>query len=114
MKIDAYSFGSITIEGKTFTSDVVIYPDRVDPSWWREEGHRLAIIDLEKVLKAEPEVLIIGTGYAGLMSVPDQVRNFLVSKGIELRVEKTTKAVDLYNEARQAGQKVVAAFHLTC
>lgn len=33
MKIDHYSFGKIIINGKTYPSDVIIYPDSVDSSW---------------------------------------------------------------------------------
>jgi len=32
MKIDSYSFGRIVIDGQVYTSDVIIYPDRVDAS----------------------------------------------------------------------------------
>ena len=39
MKIEAFTFGSITIEGKTYTGDVIVYPDRVDESWPREEEY---------------------------------------------------------------------------
>lgn len=113
MKIEYYSFGNIIIDGKTYTSDVVIYPDRVDAAWWREEGHRLQIKDLTSLLNAKPHLLIIGTGYAGVMSVPEAVKGFIRSKGIEVIVEKTGKAVELYNAA-PAGKTVIAAFHITC
>jgi hypothetical protein len=113
MKIDAYSFGSITVDGETYTSDVIIYPGRVDPSWWRKEGHRLAIADLTDIVRAKPEVLVIGRGYAGVMSVPDEVRNYLVSQGIEIHVKKTTEAVQLFNSL-QKGRIVIGAFHITC
>jgi len=33
MHISDYRFGRIVIDGKTYTSDVIVYPDRVDPSW---------------------------------------------------------------------------------
>jgi len=50
MKIDQYAFGKIVIDGKTYTSDVIIYPEKVDASWWRKEGHRLQPADLEKIV----------------------------------------------------------------
>jgi hypothetical protein len=73
MKIDSYSFGRIVIEGQAYTSDVVIYRDRVDASWWRKEGHRLHADDIAEALNAHPDVLIIGTGYEGVMAVPKEV-----------------------------------------
>ena len=40
MKIDSFNFGAITIEGRTFTTDVIVFPDRVNDDWRREEEHR--------------------------------------------------------------------------
>ena len=57
MIIEHYSFGRITVDGKTYTSDVIIYPGRVDASWWRREGHNLQAVDLTGVIKAKPEIL---------------------------------------------------------
>ena len=113
MKIDSFSFGIISIGGTTYTSDVIVYPDRVQSPWLREEEHRPQIIEFADIVKAEPEILVIGTGYAGVLSVADQIRNYLTSKGIEVRVEKTKVAVDLYNSLREM-EKVVAALHVTC
>ncbi len=114
MKIEAYSFGKITISGKTYTSDVIIYPDSVDPSWWREEGHVLSIKDLQAVLAAKPETLVVGTGYYGMMRVPGETKSFLLSSGIEVRIEQTSRAVELYNDLSGKNRNVIAALHLTC
>ncbi len=114
MRIDFYSFGRIVIDGKTYTSDVIIYPGRVDASWWRKKGHRLQPADLTDVVSAKPDVLIIGTGYAGVMDVPEETADFIRSKGIEVRVEKTGKAVDAFNSLQGSKKTVVAALHLTC
>jgi hypothetical protein len=113
MKIDSFSFGSIVISGTTYTHDVIVYPDRVEGPWQREEEHRPQITEFSGILKAEPDVLIIGTGYAGVMSVPDQIRNYLTSKGITVHVEKTAAAIDRYHSLL-GREKVVAALHITC
>ena len=113
MRIDHYSFGSITISGKTYTSDVIIYPDRVDDSWWRKEGHYLQKADLADIVAAKPDLLIVGTGAHGVMAVPESTALFLLSHDIEVIIEKTAKAVEIFND-QPVGKKVVAAFHLTC
>jgi len=113
LKIESFTFGSITIEGKNYTSDVVVYPDRVETSWVREEEHRPQIREFADIVKFEPEILIIGTGYAGVLSIPDQIRNYLISKGIEVRVEKTKQAIEMFNDLHEK-EKVVAALHITC
>jgi len=113
MKIEHYSFGNITIDGKTYTSDVIIYPDRVDSSWWRKQGHNLEVTDLIEVIAAKPEVVVIGTGSFGVMKVPKETISHFDSKGIEVYVAKTGEAVELFNEI-QKDKKVIAALHLTC
>jgi len=113
MKIDSYSFGSLVIDGKTYTSDVIIYPGRVDPSWWRKEGHRLQISDLADVLNAKPQILILGTGYSGMMVVPKETENYIRSQGVDVHVATTARAVELFN-TMQGKKTVIAALHLTC
>jgi hypothetical protein len=113
MKIEHYSFGTITIDGKSYTSDVIIYPERVDSSWWRKQGHSLHIVDLKDVIPAGPEILIVGTGHSGTMVVPEETLSYLKSKGIDVHIARTDKAVELFNKF-QKNKKTIAALHLTC
>jgi len=114
MHIDDYRFGSITIDGREFIQDVIIFPDHVQASWWRRQGHLLHIEDLEAVLKEPPKVLIIGRGFAGVMRVPDELVGELQGRGIEVHVAKSTEAVELYNRLAPDNPNLVAALHLTC
>lgn len=113
MKIDHYSFGTITIDRKKYTSDVIIYPEKVESSWWRKQGHSLCISDLKDVVRENPEILVIGTGYSGAMVVPEETLLYLKSKGIDVYIERTAKAVELFNKF-QKEKKTIAALHLTC
>jgi hypothetical protein len=113
MKIDSYSFGRIVINGTTYTSDVIIYPGRVEASWWRTKGHLLQFADVAEALQAKPDVLVIGTGYSGVMRVPRETVDRIAGQGIEVKVERTAKAVEVYN-ALQGAKTVIAALHLTC
>jgi len=114
MKIDSYKFGHIVINGQEYRSDVIIYHDRVDATWWRKEEHRLIPSDITDVLNAQPDVLIIGTGYAGVLIVPKEIAAHIATHSIEVRVEKTPKAVELYNELLGSKKYVIAALHVTC
>lgn len=111
--IDSYSFGRIVIDGKTYTSDVILYPEKVYSNWWRRCGHLLQKEDLEDVIKYKPEVLIVGTGANGLMKIHEETKRFVESMGIRLIALETSEACETYNELRYK-KKVVAAFHLTC
>jgi hypothetical protein len=111
--IESYEFGRIVIKGKSYATDVIIYPDRVEDHWWREEGHSLSPVDLWTVVQAKPEVLVIGTGYSGLMRILPETEKYLRQQGIRLIAERTTEAVRIYNQLCQS-TRVVAALHLTC
>jgi hypothetical protein len=111
--IDSYGFGQIVINGKTYTSDVIIYPNKVDSSWWRKEGHELGIEDLKDVLEQNPDMIIVGTGYSGIMKVLPETKKLIESKKIKLVIEDTRRAWQSYNEFSKK-QKVIAMLHLTC
>jgi hypothetical protein len=112
-RIDSYRFGSIVIDGKQYTSDVIIYPDRVMWKWWREAGHSLALTDIPEILQNPPDVLVIGQGSVGRMDVPSETRHHLQEAGIEVIAEITGRACETYNHLREK-RRVVAALHLTC
>ena len=114
MKIDKYNFGSITINGKEYTKDVIIFPDRVSAPWWREEGHNLSLKDLKEVINFNPDLIIIGTGAQGVMRVPQKTIEGLDKLGIRTITAKTGRAVNIYNKEMQNNENLVACFHLTC
>ena len=113
--IESYNFGRIVINGRVYTSDLIIFNNNsIKENWWRKEGHKLHIEDLEEVIKRKPEILVIGTGYLGLMKVPKEVKDFLNQKGIEVVSQKTKEACETFNKLLSSKRKVAAALHLTC
>lgn len=130
MHIDSYQFGEIVVDGKRYTADVIIYPDRVRSNWWRKEGHELDLDDLREVLENKPQMIIVGTGAANCMRVLPETEKYLSSQGIKLIVLPTEKAVKTYNQLIATGEKpglrpdeqrnfggvgnIVACLHLTC
>jgi len=111
--IEAYRFGSITVDGETYTGDIKIVEGRVVADWWRIEGHRLAAADIEDILEARPDVLVVGKGDPGLMEVPPETEKQLEALDILLVARPTADAVKAYND--MLGQRKVAfAAHLTC
>ena len=111
--INDFSFGNIEVDSKQFTDDVIVYPWAVDDTWWRDEGHVLKPRDIKEALEADPEVLVVGTGAHGRLTITDEVRDELKERGIELIAAETPEAVEQYNH-RQADKCAVALLHLTC
>lgn len=112
--IEKNEFGSIQIDGKIYTTDILIYPDgRVTASWWRRHGHRLALEDMEALLASDPAVIVIGTGVYGRMLPEPGLEKNLTDRGIELVLAPTDEAVSHFNRLRSS-RKIGAGFHLTC
>ncbi len=114
MKIKSYEFGRIEIDGKVYTSDVIIYDDHVNSSWWRKEGHYLQTEDIVEILSVKPDVIVLGTGKYGTMKVSNDVIKELESRSIEFVYANTDEACKRHNKISGSGIKVVTALHLTC
>ena len=102
------------VNGKKYTSDLVILPGSITPNWRREKGHLLQMNDLHSVLESEIDTLVIGTGKYGLVKVPEELIKELSSKNIKVFVEKSSDAVERFNELAVKRAKVGGAFHLNC
>jgi hypothetical protein len=113
MRIQSYRFGEIVIEGNSYSDDLIVFADRVQAGWLREEGHVLQVADLKDALEAEPEVLIVGTGTQQGMTVASEVVTHTKKAGIELLAFDTRMACQMFNEL-VGKRKVVAVLHLTC
>ncbi len=111
--IDSYQVGEITIDGRAYSSDVIIFPDRVQGSWWRIKAHELCLQDIADAIAENPEVLIVGTGVSALVTVLPEVKQEIAARGIKLIVEPTSEACKTYNRLSRS-QRVVAALHLAC
>jgi len=111
--INGYSFGLITVDGKSYQNDVIVFKDRVE-SWWRIEGHRVATVDIEKIAEAKPEIVVFGTGESRLMNVSKEAQDYLSQNNIKVITAETEEAVKRFNELSRKGKDIVGAFHLTC
>ncbi len=113
--IDNYTTGShMTIAGKKYHQDLKIIQGQVSGNWWRIQGHSLHADDITDILSARPRVLVIGTGYAGQMRIPDSVRSVIENHEIRIIAAKTAEATTTFNQLYSDGQDVAGAFHLTC
>ena len=110
--IDHYSFGSIKIDGKSYSHDVIVSGKKVK-DWWRNASHEVAINDVEPILAEKPKTVIFGTGASGVCEVFDETIKYLEKLGIKVLIFQTPEAVKEFNR-RLAEAGVVGAFHLTC
>ena len=113
--IQEYRFGKMVIGGATYEQDLIIAGGEVIPNWWRKKGHNFQMSDIEKVMNNhQPEILVVGKGQFGMLTVSDEVQNYMHQHEIELIHKKTGKAVQIFNKYYHQGKNVIGAFHLTC
>jgi hypothetical protein len=111
-RIEGYRFGHVVIDGDEQTRDVIVLPDRVVTDWWRADGHRLVLADLDEVVEELPEHLVVGTGAYGQMRPDSEALNELRRRGVEVEALPTDEAVRRYGELDP--RRTAAALHLTC
>jgi hypothetical protein len=114
LRIDSCSFGTLVINGKPYTEDLIINPDgKVLMPWRRKRGHQLSMDDLRELIDSSPEVIVAGTGVSGGV-IPDRNLEEDLSKlAIEFIAAPNEKAIRVFNELVQ-DKRVGAGFHLTC
>lgn len=113
--IDEYQFGRMAINGKPFTTDLVILSTgEVIDNWIRKTGHFMEYNDIKALISAEPENIIIGTGGSGRMQVDPNLLSLFDRLAINVDIDSNKQAVELYNQKIKTSRKIGACFHPTC
>lgn len=117
-KINNFSFGSIVINNKKYTRDILILADgRVEPRQggiWIFGAHDIKKQEIEKLLNGEPEIVIVGTGTINRARLSPAVENWTKQKKVKLTVLPSHEAVTKFKELVGEGKKVAAIIHITC
>jgi hypothetical protein len=111
-RIEGYRFGHVVVDGEEQTRDVIVLPDRVVSGWWRADGHKLVLADLDGVIEELPERLVVGTGAYGRMRPESETLERLRRRGVDVEALPTDEAVRRYGELDP--RRTAAALHLTC
>ena len=112
MKLTGYRFGRVEANGLVYEHDLIVTPTEVR-EWRRREGHRVHPEDLAPALAAQPQVIVIGTGFSGLLHPTPEAEQALTDRRVELVVERTGLAVEAYHELAPS-RRACALLHLTC
>ena len=117
-KIEASSFGSITIDGREIENDVII---RLDGAVEKRKkklskriygtSHTISLDETKHVYEDGAELLIIGTGQYDLVRLSDDAQAYLDKHNCQTKLAATSEAIVLWNKAKG---KVVGLFHVTC
>jgi hypothetical protein len=111
VKINSFRFGSLTINNKTYDTDMVVSWDgELIP---RESSHTFSKEELIDMLIKGPEVILIGTGTAGCVKIDKKAEDLAKKSNVEIVVKNTADAVNEFN-IKSKSKKVVAMLHITC
>jgi hypothetical protein len=115
MHFEDFSFGSIRIDGVTYTHDVVIDRGHVRkrkkrPSKKFRDAFGHTPLSIEEDIPWKCRQLIIGTG-TGRLPVMDEVKDEAERRHIKLLILPTAEAIA---ELRERPNKINAILHVTC
>jgi hypothetical protein len=115
MRFEAFSFGSIRIDGVTYTHDVVIDREQVrkrkkKPSRKFREAFGHTPLSVAEDIPWKCRRLVIGTG-TGALPVMDEVKREAKRRRIKLVILPTSKAIA---ELKAHPDRANAVLHVTC
>jgi hypothetical protein len=114
VKIDSTEFGYVTIDGKTYSSDVFVYWNGKIENAEMDVRHLLTLKRARNILEKKPDVLLVGSGHDGYFEVSDEVMHVCQNKKIQLIVMPTPEAIEKFNELVNQDKKIIAFIHVTC
>jgi hypothetical protein len=115
VRFEAFSFGSIRINGITYEHDVIIdrgqiHERKKKPSKKFREAFGHTPLSIEEKIPWKCKQLVIGTG-TGALPVMDEVKREAKRRKIKLLIVPTTKAIQ---ELKQNPDETNAILHVTC
>ncbi len=115
VRFEAFSFGSIRIEGVTYERDVVIDRGEVQkrkkkPSKKFRETFGHTPVSMEEKIPWKCKRLVIGTG-TGALPIMDEVKKEAKRRQVQLLIMPTAMAIE---ELRKNLKDTNAILHITC
>jgi len=114
MVVNKLSFGSITIDGKTYRKDVIINNGSIEKRKKSEsKKHRSLFghtpLSADENIPWNCKTLIVGDGHSSSLPVMNEVYDNARQKGVELRIMSTPEAIKHVNDP-----DTNLILHLTC
>jgi len=120
MKIDSTEFGSITINGTTYTHDILIplsgkVAKRKKKLSKKHYGtsHIISLEEAEFVFEKGCDTLVLGAGQYGNVKLSPEAAEFFERHGCRVILKPTPEAIETYNKTL-GKVKVIGLFHVTC
>jgi hypothetical protein len=120
MKIDSTEFGSITVNGTTYTHDILIQLSgevvKRKKKLSKQHYGTSHIISPEEaafVFEKGCDTLVLGSGQYGNVTLSPEAAEFFEHHGCRVILKPTPDAIETYNKAIRKA-KAIGLFHVTC
>ncbi len=118
MKIESTTFGTITIDGKTYEHDVIIRlsgevvkrKKKLSKKYYGT-SHVLSKDEAKFVFEKGCEQIILGSGQMGNVHLSPEAEAYFAKKGCKVLLQPTPKAIYVFNRSHA---KKIGLFHVTC
>jgi hypothetical protein len=118
MKIESTTFGTITIDGKTYEHDVVV---RLSGEVVKRKkklskklygtSHVLSKDEAKFLFEKGCDQVVIGSGQMGNVHLSPEAEAYFERKGCEVLLKPTPEAIQAFN---RSGARRIGLFHVTC
>jgi hypothetical protein len=118
MTIESTTFGTITIDGKTYEHDVVVRlsgevvkrKKRLSKKLYGT-SHVLSEEEAKFLFEKGCDQVVIGSGQFGNVHLSSEAEAYFERKGCEVLLKATPEAIRMFNRSRA---KRIGLFHVTC
>ena len=117
-EINDTTFGSITVNGKEYSHDIVIRlsgeVEKRKKKLSKEKydtSHKLSLEEAKHIFEEGARQLIIGSGQTGCVELSNEAAQFFLDEECKVQLLPTKEAVLAWNDAE--GQ-TIGMFHITC
>ncbi|MGA9165287.1 MAG: MTH938/NDUFAF3 family protein [Thiobacillus sp.] len=120
MKIDSTEFGSITIDGTTYSHDILIQlsgevvkrKKKLSKKYYGT-SHIISLEEAEFVYEKGCDTLVLGTGQYGNVRLSPEAAGFFEHHGCQVILMPTPDAIETFNKTRGKA-RAIGLFHVTC
>lgn len=120
MKIDSTEFGSITVDGITYSHDILIRlsgevvkrKKKLSKKYYGT-SHIISRDEAEFIYEKGCDTLVVGAGQGGNVTLSPEAEEFFRHHDCRVILQPTPEAIESYNKTkRKAG--IIGLFHVTC
>ena len=121
MKIDSTEFGSITVDGTTYSHDILIRlsgevvkrKKKLSKKYYGT-SHIISRDEAEFIYEKGCDTLVLGAGQGGNVTLSPEAGEFFKDHDCRVILEPTPDAIKTYNIKTAGKAKTIGLFHVTC